>query len=363
MSRFLGSFFKGNAHDRGGYEPLIPPSVPSRPATCQGGYQPLTERPPPPQFEDDADAEETPQQRITRLELLSADAYERYEAGDIDYSYDLYSESYLNGDGYKEAGLWMAHISVLKAKQLKPEHLDMFLNKDDALGRIVMAQQFYEQGIREIKHVIRSINSEPREIETIRRAYLQLNLTYDDGLVWEYNDYDDKSETQKQALDMLFEKDSGFGNIEIIRNGIKISLILLTPQFQPAIKYYKEELESKPDDTNILYSIGMMYFFLSLTIYHSGKPELQERARNMLFNSKVYFDKLLVILGRQPMDDYNNDMIKKVKNYLKRLNERIGGVCPRLLSVGGGKSRTRRNKSRTRRNKSRKIKKRIRTKK
>lgn len=356
MSRFF-RFSRKNKSDTD-YQPLNTPSVLSRPATCQGGYQLLQEN----GREDDA--EETPQEKITRLKLFK-DAYEKYAAGDIDGAYVLYSKYYLNGEGYKEAGQWMADISFLKAKQLKPEHLDMFLNKDDALGRIVMAQQFYEQGIREIKHVIRSINSEPREIDRLRRAYLQLNQNYESGLVWEYDNYDDKSDTQNQALDMLFKEDSGFENIEIIQNGIKISLILLTPQFVPAINYYKEELMRKPDDTNILYSIGMMYFFLALTFYHSGKPELQERARTMLFNSKVYFDKLLpILLRRQPSDDkYNNEMLKKVENLLNRLKERIGGVCPRLLSVGGGKSRVRRNKSRTRRNKSRKIKKRIRTKK
>lgn len=360
MSGFFGSFFKGNASDREIYEPLIPPSIPSKPATCQGGYQPLQERRP--QFDDD---EETPQQRITRLELLSADAYIKYEAGDMDAAYELYSESYWNGDGYKEAGLWMAHISVLKAKQLKPDQLDMFLNKDDALRRILMAQQFFEQGIREIKHVIRSINSEPREIETLRRAYLQLNLIYYDGLVWEYK-YDDKSETQKQVLDMLFERDSGFGNIGITQNVNNIiSLIIVYPQLEQAITYYQGELMSKPDDTNILYSIGIMHFLLSKK--YNDNPNIAERARNMLFNSKVYFDRLLPILKRQSRDKYNNDLIEDVERYLVQINGRIGGVCPRLLSVGGSKPRTRRNKSRThrksrtRKNKSYKIKKRIRT--
>jgi len=62
-------------------------------------------------------------------------------------------------------------------------------------------------------------------------------------------------------------------------------------------------------------------------------------------------------------DQYNIDMIKNVKEYLMQIKKLIGGVCPRLLSIGGGKSRARRNKSRARRNKSRNIKKRIRTKK
>ena len=377
MSRFFKKLWSGKKQPYQELPSELNPRLErSRQPSCQGGrvYQEVPE--------DDHDESE-PELTMTDFIRLNQEANDLnisrpdVDIDTIDEAIEKYSQSYSNGDGYKLAGLSWGNALISKAYAFKPKQFELFYTQKDVVKQnILYAIAHFIQGIKVLKHAINSIysdnGSDYNKVAGIRFAYNDLNLYYENGLVWKY-DLDLRSKVQASALDLLFDTDA-FKELVPEQNMSILSLTLVNPNIKSVIEYYMSELVSHPRDKNILFSIAKCYMLLF------------KKSNNYydLEQSKIYLDELSLILQGQSNDDIRNlreEVSKSLDDKTKRLEgplcaggggESVGGgelMRPPPPFDGGGKSRTRRNKSRThrksraRRNKSRKIKKRIRTKK
>ena len=376
MSRFFKKLWSGKKQSYQELPSELNPSLKrSSPPSCQGGYQTV------PEDHDDESESELTMTDFIRLNQEANDlkiSRPDVDIDTIDEAIEKYSQSYSNGDGYKLAGLSWGNALIMKARALKPKQFELFYTQKDVVKQNILdAVALFRQGIKVLKHAINSIYSDNgpdyNKYDVIGFAYNDLNLYYENGLVWKY-DLDLRSEGQASALDILFDT-KAFEELVPEQNRSILSLTLVNPSIERVIEYYMSELVSHPRDKNILFSIAKCYMLL---FKKSNKYSHLEQ-------SKMYLDELSLILQGQSNDDIIN-LREEVSKYLddktKRLEghscaggggESAGGgelMRPPPPFDGGGKSRThrnksraRRNKSRARRNKSRKIKKRIRTKK